>query len=319
MTAHYTLFSGGAGSWKTAKIVQANLQPGDTHQLVFTDVLYEDADLYRFLIEGAANIFGRWPAWAPAAEDFPDYRVDLDAPIEAYSGNPAWRAMLAQLRARAQDEIPELIWLTEGRDPWEIYRDERFLGNSNKDPCSKFGKRRPLDRWRKTNCDPASSIFYVGIGEHEAHRYDDGKGYGIRPRMAKAGWDYRAPLGAATAANGLNPLISLDAEGIRRPRLYARGYIHNNCGGFCCKAGHAHYLLRLREDPERFAYDAAMEEKIRAFLGADVSMLTDRAGDGEKKMLTLLRFRERVRAQPQLDLLYQAGDSGCGCMLDGDD
>lgn len=317
MTHHFTLYSFGGGSWKTAKVVQGNLKPGDHHRLVFTDTLYEDADTYRFGLEAAFSIFGRRANWLPKVQDFPDYRVPLDTPIEAYQGNPEWRAFLADLRERAAIRLPELVWLVEGRDPWEVFRDERFLGNSSVDPCSKILKRKSLDRWR-AQWDRATSVFYVGIGEHEAHRYDDGQGGGIAPRMAEKGWNYQAPLVEPTAFNAASPLALMRAHGLEPARNYRLGYIHDNCGGFCCKAGIAHWRQRRRVHPDRFAYDSAMEQKMRTFLSADVSMLEDRRG-GVRQPMTLETLAGRMDAEPQLGLFYAEGESGCGCMLDGDD
>jgi hypothetical protein len=304
------MFSAGGGSWRTANLVRQMMAPGDTHQLVFTDVLYEDADAYRFLVEGAAQVFGRSLSFkVPRADDFPDYRVAADVPLADYAGNPEWRAFLRDLRAAALSEIPELVWLVEGRDPWEVFRDKRFLGNSRVDPCSRMGKREPLDTWRLKNCDPADSAFYVGIGEEEKHRFER-----LQPRMAEDGWDYRSPLIGRTDSH-LNPVLFIRAAGLEPPRLYLLGYVHNNCGGFCIKAGHAHYANRYRVQPERFAYDAMMEEKLRLFLGRDdIAMMTDRSG-GEKRPLTLTEFGARMATAPQTDFFYD-NDSGCGCMLE---
>lgn len=318
----YTMFSAGQGSFRTAKIDRV-LHPAADHRLVFTDVLYEDADAYRFLIEGALDVFGRKADWVPAAEDFPDYRVDEAVPIEEYAGNPEWRAFLQQLRERAADAVPELIWLVEGRDPWEVFRDERYLGNTRADPCSKYGKREMLDRWRALVCDPADDVFLVGIGDHEKHRFYGGKGRpGILARMAERGWRYEAPLISiddnpawrdlppGTLALAYSPLEEL---GIAPPRLYAKGYMHNNCGGFCVKAGLAHWQNRLRVDPERYAYDAMMERKIRNYLTTGkATILRDRRG-GKTKPMSLDVFAARA-AGPTIE--YEPGSSGCGCMLD---
>jgi hypothetical protein len=108
----------------------------------------------------------------------------------------------------------------------------------------------------------------------------------------------------------------LEELGVRTPRLYGMGYVHNNCGGFCVKAGHAHYQNRLEVQPERFAYDAVMEQKLRAFLGADVSMLTDRSGGLGKRPLTLNNFARRLTSDPTILYDYEPGSSGCGCMVD---
>src|ERR1700726_166916 len=109
MTEHVVMFSAGGGSWAAGRRVVERHGP-EKMRLLFLDTLYEDADGYRFLIEGAANILGRrlnWPV--PRAAEFPDYRVSLDTPIEDYCGNPAWRAALADLRARAEMALPELV------------------------------------------------------------------------------------------------------------------------------------------------------------------------------------------------------------------
>jgi hypothetical protein len=178
-------------------------------RLVFTDTLYEDADTYRFGIEGAANIFGRRLNWVPRAEDFPDYRVSEDVPLSQYRGNPEWRAFLAELRDRAAIAIPELVWLVDGRDIWEVFRDERFLLNSQRDPCSKILKRRKMNEWLASSCDPALDVIVYGIGEHERHRFDDGEGRGIFHRLAANGWNAEAPL---IGKPEINPTLHMRAK-----------------------------------------------------------------------------------------------------------
>ncbi len=64
-------------------------------------------------------------------------------------------------------------------------------------------------------------------------------------------------------------------EGIAPPRLYAMGFPHNNCGGFCVKAGQAHFALLLRTMPERYAYHEAKENELRAELGWRQTILRD--------------------------------------------
>lgn len=310
----YTLFSGGEGSFRAEMIDRAQ-HPHAERRLVFTDTLYEDADTYRFLCEAASHAFGRSADWVPSADEFPDYRVAGEFAIEDYSGNPEWRAFLAALRERAAVEIPELIWLVEGRDPWEVFRDRAFLGNSQRDPCSDILKRRMTQRWRDANCDKANDTFAVGIGDHEPHRYDDGEGHGIRPQMAKKGWNYIAPLLTYAGEHGALFFGRCEDIGVRPGRNYALGYVHDNCGGFCSKAGHAHNANRFRVQPERAAYDAMMERKIIAHVGGGVAMMTDRAGR-KKVPLTLDDLHARLRRQPDLIFEYEPGSSGCGCMMD---
>lgn len=322
------MFSGGDGSFRAAMIERARF-PDAELRLVFTDVLYEDADTYRYLIEGAAHVLGRRLNWSVRSEDFPDYRVASDAPIEEYAGNPKWRAFLADLRGRATDAMPELVWIVEGRDPWEVFRDKLFLGNSAVDPCSRILKREAADDWMMAHCWRVGELFgkpdtfAVGIGEHEAHRFDDGQGGGVGPRKLKKGWLYHAPLlthvdqlVAEIGKRAYSLLYApLDEIGPPPPRLYGFGYSHGNCGGWCCKAGMAHFANRYRAQPERYAYDALMERKLRTYLGADVAMMTDRSGGG-KRPLTLEEFEQRLRDQPDVAYEYEPGDSGCGCAID---
>lgn len=323
----YHQFSGGEGSWRAAKIDRLR-HPTAEHHLVFSDTLYEDADTYRFMIEGAADVLGHRINWTVDAESAPDYRVSDDVPIEEYCGNPEWRAWLADLRVRAMDAFPGLIWLVEGRDPWEIFRDKRFLGNSLVDPCSRMLKREVIDDWRMGHCRRVGELFgdpdvsCVGIGFHEKHRFDDGAGGGIVNRYLKEGWLFEAPLIDAEIAfndglalpDGVADLLFAPVEkfGINQQRLYRQGYRHANCGGMCVKAGQAQWANRYRVQPLRYLYDAMMERKLAAYLGQEVSMLSDRRG-GSKTPMSLDKFAERLRADPKRQFEYQPGDGGCGC------
>lgn len=306
------MFSAGGGSYRAAKILAAS----GPVRLVFVDTLYEDADAYRYLIEGAADILGAQVENVPQAADFPDYRCD-DVDIATYAGNPAWRAFLADLRAWAAIQIPGLIWLVEGRDPWEVFRDGRFMGNARVDSCSRGLKRRVMDKWRRENCNRETDSFAVGIGDHEAHRFEGGKGKGgLRAHMAGSGWRYVAPL--LGDPDYLPSLLyaPLEQIGPREPRLYGKGYRHNNCGGFCIKAGLAHWQNRFNVDRERFDYDAMMERKLREYVGTSKAcFLRDRRG-GTTKPLSLDDFGARLEAGNAPAYGYEPGASGCGCMTD---
>jgi hypothetical protein len=312
----YCLFSAGGGSFRASKIDQATY-PSEAVRLVFTDTLYEDADAYRFLVEGAANIAGVSLSWSVKADDFPDYRVPEDTPICDYRGNPEWRAFLSDLRYRALADLPNLVWLVEGRDPWEVFRDGKYLGNTRVDSCSKTLKRRMLDRWRRQTCNPATDVFSVGIGEHERHRFEGGRGKaGLQAIMAEQGWNYHAPLLGNPYLFPSYRYAPLSDIGPPEPRLYARGYVHNNCGGFCIKAGLAHWQNRLRVDPQRYAYDAMMERKSREFIGTEsATILRDRRG-GRTVPMSLDVFRARLEREGAENYEYEPGTSGCGCMLD---
>ena len=209
-----------------------------------------------------------------------------------------------------------LIRIADGRTPWQVFRDERFLGNSARAPCSKILKQRVCDRWLAENRDPEKTTVHVGIDWTEMHRFDNGLGRGIRPRRATQGWRYEAPLCEAPFITKPDMLRALAAEGIQPPRLYELGFSHNNCGGFCCKAGQGHFAHLFRTLPKRYREHEAQEDDIRKHLKADVSMMTDRSGGGVKKPLTLRRLRERIEGNGQVDL-FEIG--GCGCFVDAEE
>lgn len=210
------------------------------------------------------------------------------------------------LQQAAADVAGELVWLKEGRTPWEVFRDERYLGNTRADPCSKILKRQMADRWLAANCEPNDTIVYVGIDWTEEHRFTR-----LRDRRAESGWTYQAPLCEQPLISKADLFASLRSRGIDAPRLYALGFSHNNCGGGCVKAGIGHFARLLDKLPDVFADWEANEATLRAQLG-DVSILRDRTG-GQVKPLTLVQLRRRIEGGQQPDL-FEIG--GCGCFVD---
>lgn len=253
------MFSGGAGSWMTARRV-AEKHGTDGLVLLFADTLIEDADLYRFLDDAAR---------------------DIGVPITK---------------------------VADGRTPWQVFRDVRFLGNTRIDPCSRVLKRELLDAWLVANCDPADTTVYLGFDWTEPHRF-----HGTAERMKP--WRVEAPLCGPPYLTKRQILDAMKAARICPPRLYTLGFPHNNCGGFCVKAGQAHFRLLLETMPERYAEHEAQEEAFRAFVGKDVTVMRDRA-DGETRPLTMREFRERLQRQPGLFDKHDWG--GCGCFFESE-
>ena len=205
----------------------------------------------------------------------------------------------------AADVGGDLVRIADGRTPWDVFRDVRFLGNTRVDPCSRILKREVCDAWLDANCDPASTVVYLGIGWDEAHRFEAARG-----RFAAKGWRCEAPMCEAPYLTSAQVLDAMRDRVIEPPRLYAMGFPHNNCGGFCVKAGQAHFERLLRELPDRYAYHEAQEGALREHIGKDVAILRDRVG-GSVSPLTLRAFRERIERQPTLFDRFEWG--GCGC------
>lgn len=303
MTDAVAMVSGGEGSAFTAHLA---MQRHGRLRSLFTDTLAEDTDLYRFLIETVFAVAGRVAprGLVERARRIPEWHEDRFGR----------RAPLAELRRDVTEQLPGFSWVAQGMDPWEIYMKERFLGNSSVDPCSKILKRQASARWLVANCIAEETLVYVGIDWTEIHRFDDGKGGGLRPRRAADGWRYAAPMCEPPFLSRSDAAAWVRSLGIERPRLTREGFAHNNCATHCCKAGQGHRAHQLRVHPERYAFDEAREEEARALLG-DVSMMTDRSGDGEKKPLTMRSLRERIERGQQPDM-FDIG--GCGCFIDSE-
>lgn len=283
---HVVMFSGGLGSWLTARRVVDAAQDGEQVFLLFADVgsgrsphVGEDADAYRFIREATAEVTERGAG----------HGVEV-----------------------------ELVVVADGRDIWQVFRDDRFLGNSRLANCSKYLKQKPCREWLEANADPADTIVYVGIDWTETHRLP----------AIEAGWapyPVFAPMTEAPYMDRDEMQQACADAGIELPRLYRAGFLHNNCGGFCVRAGQAQMEMLLRQHPERYAFHEAEEQKLRDYLGKDVSVLNDRtqaareAGrreDGSlpnRVPLTLRRFRERIESDASLFDEFDIG--GCGCFV----
>jgi hypothetical protein len=179
----------------------------------------------------------------------------------------------------ADYNLPGLVTVADGRDIWEVFKDDRFLGNSRLANCSKFLKQKPCRDWLEANCDPADTTVYVGIDWSEIHRLP----------AIEAGWapyPVKAPMTEPPYLDKDDMAAACEAAGIEVPRLYRAGFPHNNCGGFCVRAGQAQMELLLREHPERYRFHEEQEQELRDHLGADVAILRDRTG-GTVTPLTL--------------------------------
>src|SRR5690606_38758423 len=94
----------------------------------FTDTLIEDEDLYRFLIETTQDIYGI---------DCADLlELAKDIPPTSHETMTARKAFLTDLAAKVTARNPQFVWINDGREPWEIFRDVKFLGNSRIAQCS---------------------------------------------------------------------------------------------------------------------------------------------------------------------------------------
>lgn len=211
-------------------------------------------------------------------------------------------------------EVP-LTRVADGRNPWEVFRDVRFVGNSRVDPCSRVLKRQFLDDWIKARYLPQDVIVWVGIDCSEVHRLR-------RLEVRKLPYVYRSIL----VERDINLSETYKDQfytslSIQKPHLYSLGFSHNNCGGFCVKAGLGQFRNLFEKLPARYlAHEKTQEQlmaenpNLRPFLRKQVK--------GEVRYLTLREFREEFLESEEvdnsdlisIDEMLEGG--GCGCALE---
>lgn len=291
--------SGGLASWATAKLAS---KKHEQVSYLFNDVLIEDADLYRFLLEGMANVLG-----LPAPTDLmrralalPD--VDSDEHVEQR------RSELTDIRAEAMRRMPGFIWQADGRTPWEAWADARFIGNSRTAHCSIDLKAAVGDAWVDAHCNPAHTVLEYGMYWDELHRI-------LKLERVLHPFQLGRTLHDAGLTHG-DIAAWAKCEGIPISRSYLYGYSHDNCSGLCCRAGQKHWAEKYRRKPNEARYVAGKEADMLSEMPATLPMLTDRSGDGKKKPLPLSAFFDRLDQQPGLIATLDDLGSGCGCVFD---
>jgi hypothetical protein len=167
----------------------------------------------------------------------------------------------------------------DGKDIWDVFEKEKFLGNTRADPCSKYLKRVPMRKWLEENLAKARPYW-------EPYNID-------------------APLCWEPVIWKDQAIEMVTDAGIEPPLLTRQGFPHANCGGGCVKAGHKQFKKLLEDRPEVFKEWEEGEERIRQYLGKDVAILRDRRG-GTTKPLTLRVFREGYEGPED--------DGSCNCM-----
>lgn len=189
----------------------------------------------------------------------------------------------------------------DGRNIWDVFKDEGFLGNTRVDLCSRVLKRERCRKWMEEHCDPSDAVLYVGISKEEEDRLDE-----IRPRWLP--WIVEAPMCLEPHWTKCDMIREATRLKLPLSEAYDDGFPHDNCGGGCIKAGQAQFALLYQIRPAVYGEWERNEQGVRDHLGKDVSILRDRRG-GTTKPMTLAAFRERIVTGD-----YSRTDwGGCGC------
>lgn len=197
-----------------------------------------------------------------------------------------------------------LVKISDGRNPMQVMRDERIIGNSLIDPCSKILKRELLDEWRDAHCCQATTKLVLGITWDEQHRIDE-----VQARNQP--WQYVAPLCDKPWMSKAETLELAESHGIKPPRMYGVGFEHANCGGACIKAGQKPWSRLLKWNRPYYLTWENWEQDMRGEVG-DHSILRDRRKAADSEILTLREFRLRIEAGQAID---ETDIGGCACAL----
>lgn len=208
----------------------------------------------------------------------------------------------------------ELVKLCYGMTPWELFSKHKFVANSRVDLCSRILKRERINGsngWINTHYGYTTESgikqfnchVHVGIDSFEKHRLDR-----LQERMAPK--VYRSLLVET------NKVIEKDFSeqfGIKKPRLYQLGFSHNNCGGFCVKAGLGHFKLLYEKLPERYKYHEEMEQKLNK--ECNTLPFLRKIINGKAHYVTLKEYRETY-LEPGLAESDKYDIGGCSCAIE---
>jgi len=200
----------------------------------------------------------------------------------------------------------EIVRVVEGRDIWEVMFDERAItlpvGKARVAKCSIKLKREPIDRWVSERFSSDQCIRVTGLSWSEPHRVAD-----FDAQMAP--YQTWHPLTEAPYVDNCLIAAKWEARSIRPPHLYEDGMVHANCGGFCVKAGLAHFARLYTTNKARYLYHAEKEAQFRKEVNSKATILRDRR-NGETKPITLYEFAAMLDA----GAAYDRDDwGGCGC------
>jgi 3'-phosphoadenosine 5'-phosphosulfate sulfotransferase (PAPS reductase)/FAD synthetase len=208
----------------------------------------------------------------------------------------------------------EIIRLKDGRTPWDVFRDERLIGDSRVAPCSKFLKRkvfaRYLEKSGKYQIKPKpNATIVLGIDWTEEHRF-------LRAKTNWEPWPVIAPLCEEPLMSKTQAAAYFDSFGVKRPRLYEHGFAHNNCGGFCVRAGQAHFANLLKVNRERYLWHEGKELEILETIPRTKPFLK-RMRNGILNYMTLQDFRVSIEGTDKPETVIDKHDfGGCGCFVD---
>jgi len=187
-----------------------------------------------------------------------------------------------------------------GKTPFDVFIDVKMMGNTRLDPCSRLLKRE-LSR-SFVEDDFEGDTLCIGFDFTEGKRIKD----------AVKNWPDHQTIFPMADPPYLTRQMMIDEildDGIDVPYLYNIGMAHNNCSGFCVKAGQGHYAGLLKNDRDLYMTHEQNESDVYDRIGKKHPFLRVTIS-GKLNYMTLREFREHIESNGQCDLL---DIGGCGC------
>lgn len=308
---HLIFFSGGAGSYATTKRVLEKVDKEDVH-LLFTDTLIEDKELYRFMLDAFEKIYG---------VDLTEEK-NLVADLAEVEDNFSLRKdQLKKIQKLINDKLPNVHWLRyevngEGIDPWAIFYNDMFIGNSRLAKCSHLIKQRLAKEYVKQTFNKDDLVVYLGIDWSESHRVE-----APTRNWLELASDVCFPMTEAPYLTKIDIIKLIEIDGIKIPKPYLSGAPHLNCGGFCVRGGQGHFARLYELNPKLYEYHAKKERDLANIIrekrntNEEYSILKQKR-DGVTYSLTLDQLRQQLEGKKDNIDMFDIG--GCGCFVTDD-
>lgn len=192
--------------------------------------------------------------------------------------------------------------LVDGRTPWEVFVDRKFIGNSRVAHCSDELKTKQV----MAALEGSNRHLVLGMYLDEADRLE----------RAVVKWAPRRVRSLLIERKWTPVRVkALFAKiGIAEPKLYGLGFPHNNCGGVCVRAGQAQFAALLKHFRKRYLAHERAQLKAMQRIGPTAKPFIRVIRAGVTEYLTMHEFRIRVERLELVPNTYEFG--GCGCFVD---
>jgi hypothetical protein len=244
-------YSGGMGSFLASFLLREKF-PDKEIIFYFSDTLMESDGLYKFLFDTILHFHSD----TICSEQL----VSMSENIPAINFPDQRRNHLLEYGRIMNNTFPQFIYDADGRNIWEIFNDVKFMGNTRIDPCSRLLKRERGNKYITEHFSPLDTSIAVGIDWTEEHRY-------IRAVPLSLPFQLIAPLVDFSIDKVSYGKKVLQQTGIQESSAYLAGFDHDNCGGFCVKAGLGHFSKLLQLDREKYLWHEKQQEKLFRKIG----------------------------------------------------